>query len=1301
MHRGSFLIVFLLLFVQSWAISSQTLNQVGVNEGLSQSSANSIIQDYYGFLWIATNDGLNRFDSHTFKLFNVSDFCSEGFQSNTINCLVSFDTECIWFGTKSGVYCFNQASEKIKPFKIQASKNELRGIVNIKAIAKDPQSKQIFALSDNALYKLNTETNQFDSTQFSTKQPDRFTSLYIQTDGTLWIGARSGLYKLDKGSQTIKTITANLPNQFAVTSLWGTNDALYIGTRNGLYTYSNPGQISMVRNTENLIITSIHITPDDLLWLGTRENGVLVLDQKTQTPVTRYSAQQEQLIGTTIRTITHDRFNYIWLGTTDRGIVSIDTNEQFIKRIFDPQNTLKQVTAIAKTADDQYLISTATRGLQLVSSDSRNNILRSQAIPTDNRAFRNISSLVTIGDQHLAASENGGLILFSLKGNQIQIKKILGENQLFISDILVDQSGNILISANNDGVYRFDLASETLQKIDFSPETKSLSNGPAKKATDVLPSVMARGTKGTWFGNVSGGVGQIQLDGNGGQIYCFDNKILSSVVVSSLFEMDEKLWIGTLGKGLFSYNLKTDSLQHYGREQGLNNEVIHTIEADNNKQLWFATNRGLVRFNPKTNEFAGYSGTNYLQGFEFNDGAVFKSSTGELFFGGNNGVNYFNPKFTENTTSKPLIHISEVLVNNTVVKPGELINDRIVLKSSILETDHIDLYHGDNMISLVVSPIHFSDSRNNSYAYKLEKYDSDWIHRNADNRYITYHNLKGGTYTLRIKALSSDGQWSDEKQITIKVHPPLWEKTWFMVLVYLMAFSLVGLIFLIAYNNQKKKRGALEHEKSLLQSLMDNVPDTIYFKDLQSKFIRVNKAQAQLLRLKSPEEAIGKSDFDFFDHAEESYAEEQEIIKTGQPVINKMHQHEIDGKKRYMSDTKIALHDQNKNCIGTVGITRDMTVLIEAEEALKESQSKFKALFDNAPLAIFRVDQHQKIVESNVRFRKMFGLTSDEDQTDIGIEDILVDQEISMLIFETVLETREVNTEIMLKRRNGDTFIANMTLALLEEGFKEITIEGIIEDITQMVKARDEILKAKDDAEEANRLKSMFLANMSHEIRTPMNAIIGFTNMLREPSNSEEETNSFIDVIQSNGQSLMTLIDSIVDFSKLEADQMGISKSEFNLNALLETVCADAHKSLVANFKENIQLIKTIDEQTPCRIFTDRHRLNQVMNHLVSNAVKFTDDGEIEIGYQVVGNHVNIFVRDTGIGVAKTHHSKIFERFAKVNEDKNRLYGGTGIGLTISKGLIELMGGSITVESEINKGALFTVQIPIGLEDLA
>lgn len=488
--------------------------------------------------------------------------------------------------------------------------------------------------------------------------------------------------------------------------------------------------------------------------------------------------------------------------------------------------------------------------------------------------------------------------------------------------------------------------------------------------------------------------------------------------------------------------------------------------------------------------------------------------------------------------------------------------------------------------------------------------------------------------------------------------------------------------------DKHKEIEELNFEKILFRSLMDHISDLVYFKDLDGKFIRVNKAEAQLLGLEDSSEALGKSDVDFFKHFEERMQEEQEVIKTGKPLLNHMRTYTINGETHFMCDSKDAVLDDEGHCIGTVGITRDMTSLIGAEKALKESQSKFKALFDNAPLAIFRLDENRTVVESNHRFRKMFGYSDEQ----LNIDNILVDPEISMLIFDTVLETKEVTTEIMLKRKNGESFIANMTLALLEEGFKGVTIEGIIDDITQMVKARDEIIKAKDIAIEANRIQTLFLANMSHEVRTPMNAIIGFTNMLREPSISREEMDSFIDVVQSNGQSLMMIIDSIIDFSKIEAGQMGISKSEFNLTPLIDTISEEARKSIEANFKGNIQLIKKVPE-IPSRLYTDRHRLSQVLNYLISNAVKFTDNGEIEIGYYADGEDVNIYVRDTGIGIAKANHKKIFERFAKINEDKNRLYGGTGIGLTISKGLIELMGGSIEVESELGQGAKFTIKL--------
>ncbi|MFA9389377.1 MAG: PAS domain-containing sensor histidine kinase [Prolixibacteraceae bacterium] len=508
-------------------------------------------------------------------------------------------------------------------------------------------------------------------------------------------------------------------------------------------------------------------------------------------------------------------------------------------------------------------------------------------------------------------------------------------------------------------------------------------------------------------------------------------------------------------------------------------------------------------------------------------------------------------------------------------------------------------------------------------------------------------------------------------------------------LVILLLLTFISLTFIF----RTKRQRHLMREKNMMSSLIDNIPDTIYFKDLESKFIRINRAQADLLGLKHPDDAIGKSDFDFFEYAQASYDTEQEIIRKQTRIINEIHVHEVNGKKLYLSDTKVPLIDASNKCIGTVGITRDVSNLKLAEGAMLENQAKFKALFENAPLGIFRLDKELRVIEFNHRFRKMFGYEEQDDMSNISKTDLLADPDLGDLILETVLETKEVNTEIMMKRKDGHKFIGNLTLALLEEGFEDITIEGIVEDITQVAKARDEIIKAKDKAIEADKLKSLFLANMSHEIRTPMNAIIGFTNMLREDDLSEEDRNSFIDVIQSNGNSLMTLIDSIVDFSKLESDQMIVSMGEFNFKTLYDSICDYTSNMLKSEEKTHIKLIRTTPENSEIRITSDRHRLNQVIIHLVSNAVKFTDQGEIEIGYKQEDEKFIIFVRDTGIGIPQKKHKAIFERFTKVNNDKNRLYGGTGIGLTISKGLMKLMKGKLRLESEEGKGSIFYIEM--------
>lgn len=510
--------------------------------------------------------------------------------------------------------------------------------------------------------------------------------------------------------------------------------------------------------------------------------------------------------------------------------------------------------------------------------------------------------------------------------------------------------------------------------------------------------------------------------------------------------------------------------------------------------------------------------------------------------------------------------------------------------------------------------------------------------------------------------------------------------TLFLLVLVVFLVLIASVIILIRRLRQS------EYNERAMQSLIDKIPDTVYFKDIEGRFTRVNKAQCKLLGLSDAKDAVGKNDFDFFSHAQETRELDNEVMSTGIPIFDMIHKYDTEKGVRYLSETRIALYDKHKHCIGLAGISRDMTELKTSEIVMHESQAKFKALFDNAPLAFFRIDKDQKIVEYNRRFSSMFGYTKDEEK-DIFAADLLVDSDLVNLIFDTVIETKEVSTEMNLKRKSGEHFIANLTLSLLEEGFRDVSIEGIVEDITQVAVARDEIIKAKDKAVEADRLKSLFLANMSHEFRTPMNAIIGFTNMLREESLTTEDRNSFIDVIQTNGNNLVALIDSIVDFSKLEADQMSVSMSEFNINPLIKSVLDHAEKSLIAQGKDGVKVIKGSMLETPVRVVCDRHRLNQVFLHLISNAVKFTDKGEIEIGYRIDAEHIYMYIRDTGIGISSDKFDYIFQRFTKI-ESKNRLYGGTGLGLTISKGLIELMGGEIIPDSELGKGSTFTIKLP-------
>jgi len=259
-------------------------------------------------------------------------------------------------------------------------------------------------------------------------------------------------------------------------------------------------------------------------------------------------------------------------------------------------------------------------------------------------------------------------------------------------------------------------------------------------------------------------------------------------------------------------------------------------------------------------------------------------------------------------------------------------------------------------------------------------------------------------------------------------------------------------------------------------------------------------------------------------------------------------------------------------------------------------------------------------------------------------------------------------------------------------------IEGIIDQASVALYRRElenQLLAAKEKAEESDRLKSAFLANMSHEIRTPMNAIIGFSQLMGLPNLTYDKRKRFIEIINSKGNILVKLINDIIDASKVEAGQLTVVYAPCHINNLLRNMLRFYKKEKVFQKREALEIKLVIPEGTDfLELVTDEGRLEQVLTNLISNALKFTERGSIEFGYKTDNNVITFFVKDTGVGIDPQMQTLIFERFRQVDDNTSKKFGGTGLGLSISKGIVNLLGGKIWVESEIGAGTTFFFNLP-------
>jgi PAS domain S-box-containing protein len=500
----------------------------------------------------------------------------------------------------------------------------------------------------------------------------------------------------------------------------------------------------------------------------------------------------------------------------------------------------------------------------------------------------------------------------------------------------------------------------------------------------------------------------------------------------------------------------------------------------------------------------------------------------------------------------------------------------------------------------------------------------------------------------------------------------------------------------------------------LLAILLDNVPDSIYFKDSASRFIRISKACATKFGLSDPADAAGRTDFDFFleEHARHAYDNEQEMIRTGEAVINLEEKETYpDGRVTWCSTTKMPLRDRSGRIVGTFGISRDITDRKNAAIELQKMTRFLDSIVENLPIMLFikeaaglRFERLNKAGEELLGIPREHVLGKNDydffpqKEADFFIakdRDVLAGRELVDIPEEEIITTR------------GKRILHTRKIPLLDEEGRPSHLVGISEDITLAKDAAAALHEAKEAAETASRSKSEFLANVSHEIRTPMNGIIGMTELALD-TDLKPEQREFLNMVKASADALLDVINDILDFSKIEAGKLDLDAVAFplrdSLGDTMKTLALRAHK-------KGLELACHVLADVPDHLIGDPGRLRQIIVNLVGNAIKFTEKGEVVVRVKSqVGNSrfeedangepagvlLHFEVQDTGIGIPRDRQEAIFAPFVQADGSTTRKYGGTGLGLAISGRLVELMGGRIGVESEPGRGSTFRFSARFG-----
>jgi len=818
-------------------------------QGLSSVTIYDILKDDMGFIWLATEDGLNRFDGTHFKVYRRSLTDSIGLGANHITSLFESKNGKIWIGTNGGgLNFYDRKMDAIFPF-IEENKQAIWSAIT--NISGDHQGF-IWVAGFGGLRAIDPNSNKLSSDPHHQiiiqKLEGKVANCFLE-DGqhNIWVGTNNGLFLLEKNSTVVQTFFHNPLNSASIahnniTSLLeDANGQIWAGTDGGLtliksdkrsfHHFKHQSANTSTQNAANVsfglssnVVFAIATDHKNRIWIGTEEGlDVMDLSNYTIQSFVPDKRNPRSLSSRSIRSIHIDPEGLYWIGTFRAGLDKYDENLSFFNlkeyNAFDPHGLRSPIVTAFAPFLQQIFIGTDGGGLHLF--DPKTGLMDLVPMPPVaqiNKHDVSILALETTQNNQLWIGTFGaGLFSFNPANKTFQhFQKGDGPNFLNHQDIfclLEDQRGMLWIGTNGGGVNLLDPKTNTIKKFyyDASKGNKQLLPG-----NNFIRDFQEDQQGNIWIGTFGSGITVFNPVKNTWKYLQKSNAQLPSDYILDIFE-DSKgnIWVGTSGNGLGFLAKNSDKFITINEKSGLPNDIVQNIQEDQAGKIWISTNKGLSCYYPDSKKFRNYSSFEGLQPGAFLPRSGLKTSSGVLYFGGQNGFNFFDPANLKTNPNIPPVVFTDLQIDNKSILPGE----KSPLKTSILEAKEISLQYQQGF-SISFEALDYTVPEANQYEYKLEGIDKEWTTTGKEHS-VYYANLPAGEYTFRVRASNNDGVWNQEgRSIKIIVHPPFW-RSGYAYFIYLLLIA--GILIYLRQLGIKKLhlRFAIEQERQKAKELIE------------------------------------------------------------------------------------------------------------------------------------------------------------------------------------------------------------------------------------------------------------------------------------------------------------------------------------------------------------------------------------------------------------------------------------------------------------------------------------------------